>query len=171
MHGRLHAIWLLSQIDGRKAVAPLFRIAKNDPKPQVRRQAIRALADQLDPVLVAHRLDAPRVDTTTAERLAVLASDADPQMVLEVVVTLGRLRWSGAPDWLDRNLAEPDQFLAHAAQQTMRRSGNWPAVLKLVDRPDSPIRQIAVRALADCSEEIVVDGLVERLKLAKEPKK
>ena len=70
-----------------------------------------------------------------------------------------------APDWLRKNLKKPDSSLAHAAQGTLRRCGNWPAVLKLLDEPSGePLREIARRACAEQYENQVVDGLIERLK-------
>src|SRR5262249_20760292 len=48
--------------------------------------------------------------------------------------------------------------------QTLRRSENWPAVLQLLDlRSTAPFRALALRALADRYEPIVVDGLIYRL--------
>jgi len=48
--------------------------------------------------------------------------------------------------------------------QTLRRSGNWLALLRLVDLPRSElIRPIALRAIADQAEADVVDGLIARL--------
>src|SRR5262249_54021981 len=81
-----------------------------------------------------------------------------------VVVALGRLRWRDAPGWMHRVLEKPDPPLAHAAMQTLRRSGNWPAVLKLADLPETdPVRAIALRALAEQFVPEVIDGLIERL--------
>lgn len=49
--------------------------------------------------------------------------------------------------------------------QTMRRSGNWPAILKLLDEQENkPSRPIAMRALADRYEPAVVSGLIDRLR-------
>jgi putative heme-binding domain-containing protein len=54
--------------------------------------------------------------------------------------------------------------LEHAAVQTLRRSRNWPALLEWLDAPDgSPLRPIALRALAGQAEVEVVDGLIHRL--------
>jgi putative membrane-bound dehydrogenase-like protein len=163
--GRMHAVWVLAKVEGPAAVEKLFALAKDDPEPRVQAQAVRALADLTDPVLVRHRLDAPRADAALAERFAALAAGRDAQVQLEIVVALGRLGWSGAPEWLRQNLKQPDAALAHAAQQALRRSGNWPAVLKLLDEPDSePFRAIARRAVAGQYEPVIVDGLVERLR-------
>ena len=43
--GRLHAIWILARVQGDKAIEPLLTIARSDPEPSVRAQAVRAIAD------------------------------------------------------------------------------------------------------------------------------
>jgi putative heme-binding domain-containing protein len=84
--------------------------------------------------------------------------------MLEVTVALGRLRWSESPAWLKANLGTSDPTLEHAAIQTLRRSRNWPALLEWLDASDdSPLRPIALRALAGQAEAEVVDGLIRRL--------
>ncbi len=158
----------------------LLRIARTDPDPSVRAQAVRAVADLADPVLVRHRLDAGAGDNDLAGKVADLGKGQDGRVVLEVIVALGRLRWAGLPDWLRQNLGtggltprrSPDAALAHAAQQALRRCGNWNAVLKCLDEPaDTPLRAIALRAVADCFEPKVVDGLIERFRTATDPKR
>jgi putative heme-binding domain-containing protein len=163
--GRLHAVWVLAKVEGAASVEKLLALAKADPEPGVRAQALRAVADLADPVLVKHRLDAGAGDTALAERLAALAVKQAPRVQLEVVIALGRLRWADAPAWLRKNVTPSDPALAHAAQWALRRSGNWPAVLKLLDEPDGePFRAIARRAVAGRYDREVVDGLIERLK-------
>jgi putative membrane-bound dehydrogenase-like protein len=165
VRGRLHAAWVLAKVEGTGSVEQLLALANADPEPGVRAQAVRAVADLADPVLVKHRLDAGAGDTALAERLAALAVKQDPRVRLEVVTALGRLRWADAPAWLRKNVAASDPALAHAAQWALRRSDNWPAVLKLLDEPDgAPFRAIARRAVAGQYENGVVDGLIERLK-------
>jgi putative membrane-bound dehydrogenase-like protein len=169
VRGQLHAVWILAKVGGTEAVEDLFALAKTDPDPGVQAQAIRALADLTDPVLVRHRLDAGRGDAATAARLASLADGRDPRVLLEVVLALGRLRWPEGPAWLRRNLKQPDPTLAHAAQQTLRRTDNWPAILKLLDEPTTEtFRAIALRAVADQYDTEVVDGLVDRLRTESE---
>jgi putative membrane-bound dehydrogenase-like protein len=166
--GRFHAVWALARADGPRSIDALMRVADSDPDPRVRAQAVRAIADLADPVLVRHRLDAGPGDAELARRLAALARGQDPRVRLQVVVALGRLRWDGAPEWLRENLAPLDPALAHAAQQTLRRSRNWPAVLKLLDAPDdAPIRSIALRAAAEQFDPVLVDGLIGRLREAR----
>ena len=162
--GRLHAVWLLARPNDRWAIVDLFRIARSDPETSVRVQAVRALADLTDPVLLQHKLSTGVGDPEIALRLAALAKDQDNRVLLEIVIALGRLRWAGAPDWLRLNLTSSDPALAHAAMQTMRRSGNWVAILKLLDQPtEAATRILAMRAIAEQFDPLVVDGLLERL--------
>jgi putative membrane-bound dehydrogenase-like protein len=163
--GQMHAVWIMTKVGGPAMVEKLFARAKADRDPRVQTQAVRALADLTDPVLVKHRLDAGPGDAKVAERLASLAPGKEPQVLVEIVIALGRLRWTDSPSWLAQNVKSFDPTLAHAAQQTLRRAGNWPAVLKLLDEPNTePIRGIALRAVADQYEAVVVDGLIDRLR-------
>jgi putative membrane-bound dehydrogenase-like protein len=162
--GRLHAVWVLAHVEGAAAVETLLGMAKADRDVSVQAQAPRAVADLTDPVLVRHRLDAGPGDAALAERIAALAVGLDPQAQLEAIIALGRLRWADAPAWLRKNLKPTDPALTHAAQWAMRQSGNWPAVLKLLDEPSAePFRAVARRAVADQYVPAVVDGLIERL--------
>ena len=137
VRGRLHAIWALARAGGPAVVGELLDLARAETDPRIQAQAVRAVADLADPVLVRHRLDAGPGDADLAERLAHLAQDRDPRVVREVVIAVGRLGWPAAPIWLHSILKDPDPALAHAAVQTMRRSANWPAILALLDQPDS----------------------------------
>ena len=179
--GRMHAVWLLANCLGAEAVDDLFKLAETDKDPRVQAQAVRAIADLTDPILVKHRLDAGRGSSEVAERLTKLASNADPRIKLEVIVALGRLRWKESPRWLKQNLKSNDLALIHAAQQTLRRADNWPEVLKLLDLPvaeassrspsdaklqleaTATLRTLALQAIADQPNEIIVDGLIQRL--------
>ncbi|MCI0462035.1 MAG: HEAT repeat domain-containing protein [Gemmataceae bacterium] len=170
VRGRLHAVWALAKIEGAAATEKLFDLAKNDPEPRVQAQAVRALADLLDPVLVRHRLNSGRGEAAVAERLAALAVGREARVQLEVVIALGRLGWADAPAWLRRHLKAPDPALAHAAQWALRRADNWPAVLKLLDEPSTePFRAIARRAVANQYSPQLVDGLAERLRREADP--
>src|SRR5262249_22278178 len=68
------------------------------------------------------------------------------------------------PAGLHATLRQTEADLAHAAMRALRRSANWPAVLALLDGPDSGLtRALALRALADRAEPEAVDGLIARL--------
>ena len=164
--GRLHAVWLFARAGDSNA---LFEIAERDPEVSVRAQAVRALADLFDPVIVEHKIEAGRGNSEIAKRLSKLAADQDPRIIFEATLALGRLRWAEAPEWLRANIGEPDPTLAHAAQQTLRRSGNWRAVLEWFDPSEPSLRSIALRALANQAEAEVVDGLIRRLETSRDP--
>ena len=167
--GRLHAVWVIAHAGNHKR---LFEIAERDPELPVRVQAVRAIADLFDPILVEHRVDADKGDPKVAKRLAALRHDQNPRMIFEVTVALARLRWFDAPAWLNANLGTPDPTLAHAAVQTLRRARNWSAALEWLDGPDdSPLRPIALRALAAQSEVEAVDGLIRRLGTSQDAKR
>jgi putative membrane-bound dehydrogenase-like protein len=176
VHARLHAIWILARSGTESAREKLFELAATDPDVRVQAQAVRAIADLTDPILIHHRIDAGPGDVKIAERIAALAEGKDSQVVFEIVVALGRLRWPTSPHWLRKTITAsryPNESfdaqhpaLAHAAQQTLRRAANWPAVLQLLDLPDvEPMRRVAMRATADQAEPEVVDGLIDRLRL------
>ena len=62
--------------------------------------------------------------------------------------------------------------LTHAAQQTLRRSKNWRALLTILDEPESkPIRVLALRAMADQFVPELVDGIIERLSADKDARR
>lgn len=177
VRGRLHAIWILARSDDPLMREKLFELAGSDPDPHVRSQAVRALADVLDPILTRHRLDAGPGDPQMAARLAGLAKGGESGLLLEIIVAIGRLRWPDAPQWLRETLSAATASgktlhpaLEHAAMQTFRRSGNWPAVLQLLDLPVSdPVRSIALRAIADQAVPEVADALIARLALDPTP--
>ncbi len=170
VRARQHAVWLLAQAGTAESLEPLLGIAASDPDSAVRAQAVRAIADLTDPVLVAHRLDAGRGDAEVAARLAALAPDQPPAVLLEIIVALGRLRWEDAPRWLGAHLTATDPVLFHAALQTLRRCDNWPEVLKLLDEPDDvAARAAALRATAACADATLVAGLIERLEHETQP--
>jgi len=170
--GRMHGVWILARSADVKegaVTAILLETARKDADARVRAQAVRALADLTDPVLVTHRLNTGPGDADWAERFAELAKDQEPEVLLEITIALGRLRWEKSPDWLKKTITKPDAALAHAAMQTMRRSGNWQGILRLLDEPDTqPMRALALRALAERFETAVVDDLIARLRSEKE---
>ncbi len=164
-----HALLVFSKGTEGTGLGDMQVMAHGGGRPAVRAQAIRIIGDLTDPILVKHRLDAGRGDVAIAKTLATLEDRGDPRIMLEIVIVLGRLRWADAPEWLTKNVIRPDDTLAHAAMQTLRRADNWPAVLKLLDQADNlSMRTIALRALSDRHEPVVVDGLIERLGTTKE---
>lgn len=164
--GRLHAIWILSRVAGSETIDELFAIAGRDDDPSVRAQAVRALADLTDPILVQHRLDAGRGDSKIAARMAMLPNSHDPRVQLEIAIGLRRLRWQPATEWLRETMNPTDPALSHAAQQLLRGADNWKAVLALLDEPtNSRARNAATRALARQANSVIADDLMRRLEV------
>jgi putative membrane-bound dehydrogenase-like protein len=162
--GRLHAVWVLAHSRDSATIDELFRIANFDSDPRVQAQAIRAIADLFDPILAKHRIDADTGDPQIAKRLAGLAVESDSRVLLEVIIALGRLRWSGSADWLRREITEDaDQAIMHAAMQTIRKSANWPDTFAIIDDSQAAVRPAARRAIAEQYETGIVDPLLDRL--------
>jgi putative membrane-bound dehydrogenase-like protein len=162
--GRLHAVWILARSGARESTETLLRIAETDAEPRVRAQAVRAIADLGDPVLVEHRLGADHGDVNLARRLAAIGKGQDARILLEVMIALGRLRWAETPRWIAESLTQLDTDLAHAALQALRRSRSWSDVLSLLDAPaTSAFHALALHALAGQYDPIVAAGLIHRL--------
>jgi len=169
--GRLHAVWAIARTSS-EPVPTLLGIAESDADPRVRAQAVRAIADRTDPVLVGHRLSEARGDPAVARKLAALGRGQDPRVELEVVIALGRLRWAEAPRWLLESVQPAGAALAHAVQWTLKRAQSWASVLEWLDLPEGSLhRPIALRALAECREVGVVDGLLRRLETSPDPRR
>ena len=161
---RMHAVWALAQIPHPGRVHRLLQVVDQDLAPEVRVQAIRAIADEADTILSQDRIDAGRGRPDIANRLAASPRGAERAVKLEIIAALGRLRWTGTADWLRENVKEFDPPLAHAAMQALRRSANTSALLKLLDAPaDDPLRAVALRAAAEQFDLELVDGLIKRL--------
>ncbi|MAD80030.1 MAG: hypothetical protein CMJ50_04195 [Planctomycetaceae bacterium] len=173
--GRLHAVWIIAHSGGERAIDILLSFAQTDPDPRVQAQAVRAIADLADPMFVQHQIAVGHGDPLIARRIADLADNEEPRVLLEVLIALGRLRWSDAPRWLSQTWKGGDPAQAHAAMQLLRKSKNWPAVLTLLDQPDRPLpaspdlRTIVLRSLGDRSNTTIVDGLNKRLNVESDP--
>ena len=161
--GRLHAIWIIARGQGKEAINTLFDFARLDHSIPVRIQAIRAIADLTDPILVKDKLNAGRGNTTISKRLGKLRVERDPRLLREVAIALGRLKWVGAPRWLFLHInSEPDAAITHAATWTFRQADNWPYVITIWDNPFSFSRPAALNAAAKQTNPVVVDALLKR---------
>jgi putative membrane-bound dehydrogenase-like protein len=162
--GRMHAVWAIARSTEPDRLEVLLGLVKSDPDPRVRVQAVRAVADLADPVLVHHRLEAPRGDAEVAERLGMLTlREQDPRVLREICIALGRLRWSGAAEKFMVDPSALDPAFAHAIAWTLRRSGDWGAILAL------PNRSLALRAIAGQAEPGLADILMGLVDQEKDP--
>jgi putative heme-binding domain-containing protein len=173
----LHTVWIIAHSGNESSIDTLLGFARADPDARVRAQAVRAVADLADPIFLQHKIDAGRGDPMVARALAELADGQDPRVLLEVLIALGRLRWSEAPQWLSQTWQGGDPAQSHAAMQLVRKSNNWPTVLTLLDQSDrrspaSPdLRTIVLQALGDRAEPTIVDGLNKRLGVEVDPRR
>lgn len=166
-----HLVWILARQRGRESKERLFEYAQTGDDARLKVQAVRALVDLFDPSL-NHDETAKQRAAEIASRMSQLPGLDDPLLRLEVTVALGRLRWRDVTEWLPIHFHQPDARLAHAAAQTLRRSGNWSAVLRWLEEPlDSPLYAIALVAIADQADAQVVDGLISCLSKAPEPRR
>ena len=163
LHGRLHAIWVIAHSKQDSVLKTLFNLAASDSHVRVRAQAVRAIGDLTDPILSEDRIISGPGDHRVAERIANIARNAEPCVMLEAVVVMRRLRWPAAPEWLARHLSIQDPALDHAAQQLLRNASNWPAVDRLLDATPR-LRRISLHAIAEQRTPFLVDQLVNRLR-------
>ncbi len=168
-HGRLHGVWVIARSDSKTALDSLFAIAESDADPRVRAQAIRAIGDATDPVLIDGRIKAGRGDHKVAERIAELVrQNADARVVLDSLIVLRRLRWCLAAEWIELHLTADDSAVNHAATQTLRHARDWIGAVKLLD--GSPrLRRLALHSMAEQRVEYLADRLIERLVAADDP--
>lgn len=166
VRARLHAVWVIALSGSDTAIEDLFTLAETDPDAGIRAQAVRAIGDLASPVLTQNRVDAGRGDVRIARRIATLAeNNSDPRVLLESLVVMRRLQWSGSAAWIASQLRHEDHALNHAAVQALRNSDNWPAVAKLLD--ESPrLRRLALQAMAEQRLPVLADELRTRLQNA-----
>ena len=132
----MHGVWILAHLQSTQATDELFQLARASHFTKLKTQAIRVLTDLHDPVLVEHRLDTGNSNQRIAWFIAALMDKNDGIGMLDVVIAIGRLKWNSTPHWMSLKLAWLTPDNAHAAQQSLRRCGDWSAILRLLD--DAP---------------------------------
>ncbi|MCH2203256.1 MAG: HEAT repeat domain-containing protein [Fuerstiella sp.] len=168
VYGRLHAIWIIAQSSKDSATEFLFDLATSDSDPRVRAQAVRAIGDLTDPVLVNNRINSAHGDPDISRRVAEIANDADPRIILEALLVMRRLTWAAAPEWMADHLSIDDPAVAHASQQTLRNCSNWSAVVRLLD--DVPrFRKVVLHAIAELRIGFLAEQLIQRVEQAENP--
>ncbi len=170
--GKLHAIWIIA-LSSDAATEELTAIAHSESDARVIVQAVRAIADCIDPVLLENRLNAEAADLQVGVRLEGLFRDNphDEQVAREVVIALSRVKYVGGPILMRYHLYQwdLDSALSHAVVHILRRCSSTDAVFELLDIPPGSgpaakkLRKLALLALAEQADSDVVDGLIERL--------
>ncbi|MDA1232332.1 MAG: HEAT repeat domain-containing protein, partial [Planctomycetota bacterium] len=168
LYGRLHAVWIIAQQAQGAVPEVLFHLAEADSDVRVQAQAIRAIGDLADPILIKNRTNSGRGDDKIVKRIAQIAVSADPRIVVEALIVMRRLQWVTAPEWIAEHLSAEDPAINHAAQQALRNASNWPAVDRLLD--DSPrLRKLALQAMAEQRVPCLANQLIERLTQGESP--
>lgn len=172
--GRVAAIYSLKQAGGMAANAHLARLAQ---MPEVREHALRALTDRRD-----------QLDNVPLELLVKASDDANPRVVAQAVISLGRLgpQSSEQAQAAERRLltlahpvAWPSDKEAHAQ---LHPSAVIPhlATRALADRQAIAVclkaiggegEQAALRVLRWTHTEEAVEGLIQRLGQARDPQR
>ena len=167
-HSRLHAVWIIANTAQDSVPQVLFDLAASDPDAVIRAQAIRAIGDLTDPMLIHRQLRTERGDEDVATRVASFAERSDPCVMLEALSVMRRLKWSATPKWVASHLSAQDPVLRHAAQQALRNALNWPAVTRLLDKTPG-LRQLALQAVAEQRVTYLADQLIARLQQDENP--
>jgi len=166
--GRMHAVWAMLHVEGVKASEELMAWATNDADPRVKVQAIRTLADLVDPRLGSKHptQDADR-ERIVSQWTQWRSDELHPRELFELAVALGRSRKPVSFGWVAVFLKSPDRAMQHAVTQAMRKSQNWKEIFRRVDNLGdgilSVLRTMALRSLAEQAVPEVVDGLIERV--------
>jgi putative heme-binding domain-containing protein len=153
--GRVAAIFTLKLLQGEKSHPALVRLASNAT---VREFALKALAD-----------DKQKTAGVPVELFVNALEDPDPRVRLQAVIGLGRLGKKDVADKLIPVLADPDPSVAHVAYRNLHLLGASETCLKALDAssPDAVILG-SVFALQLMHEPAVVDGLIQKLRQAKD---
>ncbi|MFO1095154.1 MAG: c-type cytochrome [Planctomycetaceae bacterium] len=99
----------------------------------------------------------------------------NPRLLREVVIGLRRLHWPQSVAWLEAHLHTSEPVLDHAAMQLLRQAEDRAAVLSLLDTHSDGnadalhLRVLALQALAEEHNPLVVAGLLTRLKSDPDP--
>ena len=169
-HARMHALWSVVDWAQQDAIEGLFWLTQNDPDERVRVQAMRAIGDLTDPVLVKHRLNAGRGDQKMAERIALVArKNTRWGLDFDAVILFRRMHWQGTAKWVAERLHSDNGHRLHAAQQALRYSDDWPAVVELLSGSDRSHR-VALRAVAEQRVPFIADQLIKHLERSDNPR-
>jgi len=119
---RIHALWTLEGLD---ALTPdLIRAALKDAHPQGRIAAIRASETLYQ-----------RGERTLVPDITALASDPDPSVVLQVMMTAKRMKWPDATDFISANAAtNSSAAVREIGYQLIRPVGQFSREFTAVER-------------------------------------
>ena len=147
-HAKIHALWgLNAAIDVTPGLNPtsIWIEALNDPAPNVRAQAARAIGmrhatqrwstystteNQWTPTAVDRRLNSSPVLFATL--LEHVAKDEDPRVRMQSAITLGRMGHAKSAESLLETIDDSDHFARFAKIQAVRSIGQWEPALQTI---------------------------------------
>jgi putative membrane-bound dehydrogenase-like protein len=154
-HAKIHALWSLNAaIDITPGLDPTstWIAAMNDPDPNVRSQAARAIGtrhatqrwatfstteNQWAPTAVDRRMtSSPVLFATLLEHVA---KDQDPRVRMQCAITLGRMGHAKAAESLFKTINDSDLFTRFAKTQAVRSIGHWEPALQTIRSENADI--------------------------------
>ena len=169
---------------GRRAIVTALLAAVKDVNVEVRRAAIRSLAQHEDPVALPAFREALRDadaeirssalealselhDQASAGEIAALLKDANKDVRANAIDALTNLELTQMPAALRDALRDPDAEVRHRAAHAVGHfedAASVPALRALIEDANADVRQAAVEALASIRNEPAIEALILALK-------
>jgi HEAT repeat protein len=149
---RLHAIQAVQRMPDRRAEKPILRIIEQSQNPELKRQAVLALASTGSPKAVPI--------------LSSLLREADIALKTAVVEALGQINTIEASESLVGLLHDDDLSIVLKALAGMRKSpalSAMPRLVELTEHPNPDVRCQSLEVLAEIKDEASIRILEERL--------
>lgn len=149
---RLHAIQAVQRMPDRRAEKPLLRTLEQSQNPELKRQAVLALASTGSPKAVPI--------------LSSLLFEAGSALKKAVVEALGQINTIEASESLVGLLHDDDLSIVLKALAGMRKSpalSAMPRLVELTEHPNADVRCQSLKVLAEIKDEGIIGLLEERL--------
>ena len=152
---RVAAIETLAQLFGAKAFPTLVQLSADD---SLREAAIRALGE-----------DSRLAAQAPAQPIIAGLSDKNPRVRAAAIAAARRLGKTDAAQGLLPLVADADPVIAHLAVRALAELKAAPVLLGALDSSDDKVKPGALRALYGFYDVKVVDALISRLAVTKDP--
>ncbi|MFT5322801.1 MAG: HEAT repeat protein [Planctomycetaceae bacterium] len=149
---RLHAIQAVQRMPDRRAEKPILRIIEQSQNPELKRQAVLALASTGSPKAVPI--------------LSSLLREADTALKTAIVESLGQIDTIEASESLVGLLHDDDLSIVLKALAGMRKSpalSAMPRLVELTEHPNVDVRRHSLEVLAEIKGDVSTGILEERL--------
>ena len=169
---------------GNRAIVSALLGALKDPNVEVRRAAIRSLAQHQDPAALPAFREALRDgdveirgaalqalsemhDAASVDAIVALLKDANKEIRANAISALTELELTAAPAGLRDALRDPDAEVRHQAAHAVGHfedAAAVPALRGLLEDTNADVREAAVEALAAIRNEAAIEALIGALK-------